>query len=282
MTLGRGERLGHGKRPQGHALVELHVVSDHGGFADDDAGAVIDDDWMAQGRPGVNVYARPFVSPFGQHARQERHAQFAEAMGDAVDGDGQEAGVGQDDLVHALGRGVAALDGRGIDHQLPMYLRQSLEELLGDLGRIADVVLERPQQRPQFGCRCVESVAHLAGRGVCPFRRLREKRLEEGSDPHGHASFGQPLAAVLGQDAVKARSQTIERIARGLAGLLCVDRSQREDHGCLGVGVGVGSEKREGRWLLLRWCRRWARPEARSVVSRGASGGRKQESRGSD
>jgi len=47
MSLGRGQRLGDGERAQGHALVELHVVADHGCFADDDAGAVVDDHRMA-------------------------------------------------------------------------------------------------------------------------------------------------------------------------------------------------------------------------------------------
>jgi hypothetical protein len=128
MALGRGQGLGDRQGAQGDALVELHVVADDGRLADDDAGAVVDDHGVAQRRAGVDVDAGPLVRPFGQHARQERHAQFVEAVGDAVDGDGEEAGVGQDHLVDALGRGVAALDGRGVDHQLAVDLGQGLEE----------------------------------------------------------------------------------------------------------------------------------------------------------
>ena len=93
----------------------------------------------------MDVDARSLVSPFGQHARQDRHAELAEAVGDAMDGDGQEPGISHDDLVDALGRGVAALDGGGVDHQLAVNFRQRLEEGRGDRRRIFDLVLERPQ-----------------------------------------------------------------------------------------------------------------------------------------
>jgi hypothetical protein len=135
MALVRRQRLGDRERAQGHSLVELHVVADLGRFADHDAGAVVDDDRMAERRAGVDVDAGPLVRPLGQHARQDGHAQLVEPMGDAMDGDGQEAGVGQDDLVDALGRGVAALDCRGVDHQLAVDLGQRAEEGGRDLGR---------------------------------------------------------------------------------------------------------------------------------------------------
>ena len=38
-----------GKGAQGHALVDLHPVTDDGGFADDDAGAVVDEEILADG-----------------------------------------------------------------------------------------------------------------------------------------------------------------------------------------------------------------------------------------
>src|SRR5207248_11354766 len=39
---------GGGEGAEGHALVDLHVVSDFGGFADDHAGAVVDEEVVAE------------------------------------------------------------------------------------------------------------------------------------------------------------------------------------------------------------------------------------------
>src|SRR5262245_31316863 len=46
-----------GQRAQGHALVDLDVVADLGGLADDHTGAVVDEQAMAELCPGVDVDA---------------------------------------------------------------------------------------------------------------------------------------------------------------------------------------------------------------------------------
>ena len=68
---------------------------------------MVDEELLADGRAGVDVDARLRVGVLGHHARQQRHAELVEHVGQAVDGDGVEAGVAEDDLVEALGRGVA-------------------------------------------------------------------------------------------------------------------------------------------------------------------------------
>ena len=123
MAFGRCKHLGYRQRSQGHSLIELYVVADQRGLADHDAGAVVDDHRMAQRRAWMNVDAGPLVSPLGQDARQDRDSQLVEAMGDSMDGDGQEPGIGQDDLVDAFRRGIAPLERRGVDHQLAVDLR---------------------------------------------------------------------------------------------------------------------------------------------------------------
>ena len=54
-----------------------------------------------------------------------------------------------------------------------------LEECGGDLGRVVDLVLERPQQRPQLGRGRVERVADVAGGGVGLLGGLREEGVEQ-------------------------------------------------------------------------------------------------------
>ena len=46
------------RAPQGHALIEGHVVAQYGGFADDHAAAVIDKQPLADHRAGMNIDAR--------------------------------------------------------------------------------------------------------------------------------------------------------------------------------------------------------------------------------
>ena len=271
MALRRCQRLVDRQRAQRDALVELHVVADDGGLADDDTGAVVDDHGVPERRAGVDVDARPFVGPLGQHARQDRHAEFVEAVGDAVDGDGLEAGVRQDHLVNAFGRGVAALDGSGVDHQLAVYLRKRTEEGGRDLGRVVDVAFERPQQGTEFRRGCVEGVAHLA----CCRRRLLgclgEESVHETTNPRRDPCFGQARAAAIGENAVQPRGQAVERIARGPIGLVAVgDRSKWENHWCLGNWCRRGT--RDVR--LGGGAGRVARREAHPLQLRGASGGR--------
>ena len=92
---------------QRHALVELDVLADVAGLADDDAGAVVDEEAGADAGAGVDVDAGLGVGVLGHHARDQRHAQQQQLVGDAIDRDRLQAGIAEDDLVMALGRRVA-------------------------------------------------------------------------------------------------------------------------------------------------------------------------------
>ena len=119
-----------GKRAsaQGDALVELDAVADLGRLADDDAGAVIDEESAADRGAGMDVDAGLAVCVFGHHPRDQRHAQAKEHVGQAIDGDGAQARVAEDDLVETLGGGVAVEGGLDVLGERSAQLGRSRPE----------------------------------------------------------------------------------------------------------------------------------------------------------
>ena len=101
----RAMRLSHAQRAERHALVELHAVAEHGGLADDDAGAMVDGERLADCAAGVDVDARLPVGELAQQARHQRHLAALQLMRQPVHGDGAEARVGEDDLVDECAAG---------------------------------------------------------------------------------------------------------------------------------------------------------------------------------
>ena len=71
---------------QRNALINLHVLADDRGFANDDAGAVIDKEVLADGCARVDVDTRFGMGVFGHESRENRNMQKVEFMGDAVNG----------------------------------------------------------------------------------------------------------------------------------------------------------------------------------------------------
>src|SRR5260370_36152177 len=82
-----------GQGAERYALIELDVSADVAGLADDDAGAVVDEEARADAGAGVNVNAGLGVGALGHHARDQRHADAPQFMGDAIDGYGFEARI---------------------------------------------------------------------------------------------------------------------------------------------------------------------------------------------
>ena len=85
--------LGEREGAQRDALIELDVVADLRGLADDYAGGVIDEEVPADGRAGVDVHAGDAVGPFGHDARNERHAELVQLVREAIHGHREHAGV---------------------------------------------------------------------------------------------------------------------------------------------------------------------------------------------
>lgn len=93
------------------ALIEEAIITDFGGFADDDAHSVIDEKTAADGGAGMNFDAGEPASGLGNQAGDERDAGPVEGICKAVEEDGVDAGVTEKNLGDAFGGGVFAEDG---------------------------------------------------------------------------------------------------------------------------------------------------------------------------
>ena len=106
-----------------HALVERHVVADLGGLADHDAGAVVDEERVADPRGRVDLDAGQDAARVGDRVRHDRHAGLVQRVRDAVGEQRLHAAVGEEDLEPAdAARGGVAL----------LRRRQVLAQLAGD------------------------------------------------------------------------------------------------------------------------------------------------------
>src|SRR5579862_339955 len=88
------------------SLVEQDIISDLGGLADYDSGAVIDEEASADGGAGMDLDSGEEAAGLGDHSRNERDAPAIEPMGEAMSQNGVEAGVTEKDFNDALGRRV--------------------------------------------------------------------------------------------------------------------------------------------------------------------------------
>ena len=62
-----------GKAAQGNALIDPHVAADDGCLSDDDAGAVVDEEMVANGGTGVDIDARQAMGIFRHNSGNHRH-----------------------------------------------------------------------------------------------------------------------------------------------------------------------------------------------------------------
>src|SRR6266508_2736299 len=100
-------------RAERHALVEPDVPADHRGLPDDDAGAMVDEELVPDGGPGVDVDPGERVRVLGDDPGDERDAEDVQLVGDPLVRDGEDPRVREDRLVAALQRRVALV--RGLD-----------------------------------------------------------------------------------------------------------------------------------------------------------------------
>ena len=99
---------------QGDSLIDGDVVADDGGFADDDAHAVVDEEAAADDGAGVDLDAGPEAGYLRHEAGEEFEVAAPEPVVDAVDPDGLEAGVAEQDHEARGGGGVALEDDAGV------------------------------------------------------------------------------------------------------------------------------------------------------------------------
>ena len=186
---------------EGDALVHFHMGADARGFANDDAGAVVDEKVRADLRAGMNVGAGALVGVFRKHARQERYAELVHHMGQALERDDQDARIGEDDFLDAARGGVAMVGGGDVGLDDLAHFRQAAKRLHGELARPrarlglmgkAQALLDLGgHARGDFPEAPLDEGAHTpAGDGA-----LLEKPREE----HVHQVRGQPVDRFLGR-----------------------------------------------------------------------------------
>ena len=126
--------------PQGDAVVDQAVVPHLGGFADDDAHAVVDDQAAADFRAGMDLNAGPEPAPLGYQTGQEFQPAAVQKMGQPVVKGGVHAGIEQKNLKPAACRRVPGLVG-------PQSLAQSGHEYGSLLEAVALPKIKTPHAR---------------------------------------------------------------------------------------------------------------------------------------
>ena len=101
VTLLALERLARSQRASDEAntLIELHMLADLTGLANDHASAVIDEEVRADLRPRMDVDASAAMRPLRHHARQQWHLGLIQPVRDTLHGDGFQPWVCQDDFL---------------------------------------------------------------------------------------------------------------------------------------------------------------------------------------
>ena len=84
----------------------------------------------------MDVDAGPLVRVLRQHAREQRHAEVVEHMGQPLERDGQHARVGEDDFLDAARGGIACVGGVDVGLDEFAQLRELGEKRGGELARL--------------------------------------------------------------------------------------------------------------------------------------------------
>ena len=124
-----GQRLS----AEGNTLVDADVVADAAGFADDDTGAVVDEEVLSDSGSGVYVDAGSAVGPLGHDAWDQRYLGLVEFVGDSIGGDGLDAWVAKDDFVEAFCGRISGEGSGNVTLEVPPNLGYGAENLYSGL-----------------------------------------------------------------------------------------------------------------------------------------------------
>ena len=94
-----------------HPFVEQAVVADRGGFADDDAHAVVDEDPPPEACAGVNLDAGPAPVRMCEQPRRKHEATLPHRVGCTVQPERMQARIDEQHLERVAGRRVKPHDG---------------------------------------------------------------------------------------------------------------------------------------------------------------------------
>ena len=177
------------------------MVADAGGFADDDTGAVVDEEMRADLRAGMDVGARALMRVLGHHARQQRNFAAIERVGDPLQGDDEHAGVGEDDFLDAAGGRITLVGGDdvGVDGAADVgeFTEQFHRQRPGGAGGIG--VAGKPQALLEFGDETPVDLADAFGGGGRDGILAERILVEEAREQQAHAVGTQPVDRLLGR-----------------------------------------------------------------------------------
>ena len=99
---------------QGDPLVEQAVVADHAGFADHHAHAVVDEHPLADAGAGVDFYAGGQPAELAHEPGHQGQAQAPKFVAEAMQGEGMEPRITEQDFQGAAGGRVPFLNDRQV------------------------------------------------------------------------------------------------------------------------------------------------------------------------
>ncbi len=133
--------LGKAQRAECDPLIDFDVAVDDAGFADDDAGSVVDEERRADLGTGVNIDSGVGMRPLRHHTRDVGDVGFVEFVGETVDGDCFQAGIAEDDFVGPFGCRVTIESSLDVGREKFADGRESFEELQRDLDGALFVIV---------------------------------------------------------------------------------------------------------------------------------------------
>ena len=126
VTLGFCQFLLHGKGSQGHALVDLHMLTDPGSLPYNYSGSMIDEKRRTN-IPRRDLCTIPvlLMSILCHHPRNHRYVQIIKDIGQAVNRNTVEARITKNDLLNTAGGRVETGNGLGIWRPAVRILREA-------------------------------------------------------------------------------------------------------------------------------------------------------------
>ena len=192
-------------------------------LADDDAGAVVDEEVVADRGAGMDVDAGAAMGPLAHHARDERDRELVQQVGEAVDGDRLQAGVAKDDFGGRFARRVAVVGGLHVGGEQFANLGKLLEE---------QERLGLAQRLEVFSRFAIAGGAGVVAEGAADLRRQAiVQAIDQVADVVADVALVQSLAAAVagehdlvqlvdrGDDFVVARQRAVVEVI-DLAGAL--------------------------------------------------------------
>ena len=96
---------------QSNAMKHLHVVTNDAGLTNDGARAVVEEKMTPDSGSWMDIGTGTRMSPFAHDSRQKRDAASMKLVGQPMDSDGFDKGIGDDDFLAGAGSGVALKGG---------------------------------------------------------------------------------------------------------------------------------------------------------------------------